>query len=250
MLSKIDESLNLNINLKNFAKMSPMLIYAKQPIYYLIDHYPQKIKTLYLARELDKKEYSRLMKFGFEIKRIPNEAAVKMSKNANHQGFLAEVEEYKLHDYKTFLDKNFIVVLAGLTDIGNIGSIIRSSYALGVDAIVACGVKTLPIEPILRTSTGALFDIPFAIEHNIHDVLNDLKMSGFVSYGADMGGTDIRDVKVPKKRVLVLGSEGEGLSARVSSKLDNIVSIKMFNNFDSLNVGVAGAILMDRMRYE
>lgn len=230
--------------------MSPMLIYAKQPIYYLIDHYPQKIKTLYLARELDKKEYSRLMKFGFEIKRIPNEAAVKMSKNANHQGFLAEVEGYKLHNYKTFLDKNFIVVLAGLTDIGNIGSIIRSAYALGVDAIVACGVKTLPIEPILRTSTGALFDIPFAIEHNIHDVLNDLKMSGFVSYGADMGGIDIRDVKVPKKRVLVLGSEGEGLSARVSSKLDNIVSIKMFNNFDSLNVGVAGAILMDRMRYE
>ncbi len=227
-----------------------MLIYAKQPIYYLINNYPQKIKTLYLAKELDKKEYSRLMKMDFEIKRIPNEAAVKMSKNANHQGFLAEVQDYKLHDYQTFLDKDFVVVLAGLTDVGNIGAIVRSAYALGVDAIIVSGIKHLNIEPLLRTSTGALFDMPLAVENNIHNLLNDFKMSGFISYGADMGGIDITKAKIVKKRVLVLGNEGEGLTSRVSSKLDNIVSIKMAHDFDSLNVSVAGAILMDRMRYE
>jgi 23S rRNA (guanosine2251-2'-O)-methyltransferase len=227
-----------------------MLIYAKQPIYYLINHYPQKIKTLYLAKELDKKEYSRLMKMGFAIKRIPNEAAVKMSKNANHQGFLAEVEDYQLHDFKSFLEKDFVLVLAGLKDVGNLGAIVRSAYALGVDAVVACGIKRLNVEPLLRTSTGALFDMPFAVEQNIHNVLNDLKMSGFTSYGADMGGVDIREAKIEKKRVLVLGNEGEGLTSRVSSKLDTIVSIKMAHDFDSLNVSVAGAILMDRMRYE
>lgn len=225
-----------------------MLIYAKQPIYYIIDKYPQKIKTLYLAKELDKKEYSRLMKIGFEIKRIPANAAQVMCKNQNHQGFLAEVEDYKLHSFKTFLDKDFILVLSGLTDVGNIGAIIRSAYALGVDAVVTCGIKNLNLEPVLRTSTGALFDLPLALEHNVHDVLNDLKTSGYTVYGADMGGVDIRDVKVSQKRVLVLGSEGEGLSSRVVSKLDEVVSIKMSHEFDSLNVSVAGAILMDRMR--
>ena len=225
-----------------------MLIYAKQPIYYVINHYPSKIKTLYLAKELDKKEYSRLMKMNFEIKRIPPEAAQKMSKNSNHQGFLAEVEDYKLHQYNTFFDKEFVLVLSGLTDVGNIGAIVRSAYALGVDAIVVCGVKNLALEPILRTSTGALFDMPLALEHNIYNVLNDLKMSGFVSYGADMGGKDIRDVTIAQKRVLVLGNEGEGLTSRVVSKLDEVVSIKMSHDFDSLNVSVAGAILMDRMR--
>ena len=224
-----------------------MLIYAKQPIYYLINHYPQKIKTLYLARELEKKEYSRLMKMGFEIKRIPNEAAVKMSKNANHQGFLAEVEDYKLHNYQTFLNKEFILVLAGLTDVGNIGALIRSAYALGVDGVIVTGVKHLNIEPILRTSTGALFDMPLAVEQNIHNLLNDFKMSGFVTYGADMGGVDICEVRPAQKRVLVLGNEGEGLTARLSSKLDTIVSIKMAHDFDSLNVSVAGGILMQRM---
>ena len=225
-----------------------MLIYAKQPINYLIKNHPQKIKTLYLAKEIEKKEYSRLMKIGFEVKRIPSDAAGKMCKNASHQGFLAEVEEYKLQNYKDFLNFDFVLVLSGLTDVGNIGAIMRTAYALGCDGVIACGVKKLPLEAIARTSTGALFDMPFAIETNVHNVMNDLKTSGFTTYGADMGGTDIRDVKVKQKRALFLGNEGEGLTGRVVSKLDEIVSIQMSHEFDSLNVSVAGAILMDRMR--
>lgn len=225
-----------------------MLIYAKQPVHYVIDNYPNKIKTLYIAKDLEKKEYSRLMKMGFEVKRIPQEAAQKMCKNANHQGYLAEVDEYELHPFSSFLNKDFILVLSSLTDVGNIGAIVRSAYALGVEGIVVCGLKNLAIEPILRTSTGALFDMPLALEHNIHDVINDLKMSGFCVYGADTGGRDIRDVKVKPRRALILGSEGEGLAPRVLSKLDEVVSISMLHEFDSLNVSVAGAILMDRMR--
>ncbi|MDY0233816.1 MAG: 23S rRNA (guanosine(2251)-2'-O)-methyltransferase RlmB [Sulfurimonas sp.] len=225
-----------------------MLIYAKQPIQYLIQNHPNKIKTLYLAKEVDKKEYARLMKMNFEVKRIPSDAAGVMCKNANHQGILAEVDEYELHPFKSTLDKDFVLVLAGLTDVGNIGAIVRTAYAMGVDAIVACGVKNLKLAPIVRTSTGALFDIPFALEHNILDVMNDLKTSGFSLYGADMGGVDIRDVKLKQKRALILGNEGEGLSSRIISKLDEVISIKMSHKFDSLNVSVAGAILMDRMR--
>jgi len=227
-----------------------MLIFAKQPIYYLIKHHPQKIKTLYLAKEIEGKEYSRLMKYDFEIKRIPNEAAIKMSKNGSHQGFLAEVEDYQPSDFKNFLDYNFVLILSSLSDVGNIGAIIRTAYALGVDAVVVSGIKRLNFENIARTSTGALFDLPLAIEHNIYNLLNEFKMAGFTSYGADMDGVDIRDAKIAQKRVLILGSEGDGLTKRLRSKIDEIVSIKMQREFDSLNVSVAGAILIDRMRYE
>jgi len=225
-----------------------MLIYGKQPIYYIINNYPHKIKTLFLAKELEKKEYSRLMKMGFEIKRIPPNAAQSMCKGGSHQGLLAEVQEIKLVNYKDMFDFNFVLVLSSLTDVGNIGAIIRTAYALGVDAVVACGVRQLPLEAVVRTSTGALFDMPFAIEQNIHTVLNDLKMSGFTTYGADMGGKDIRKVSAKSKKALFLGSEGDGLTSRVSSKLDEIVSIDMAHQFDSLNVSVAGAILIDRLR--
>jgi 23S rRNA (guanosine2251-2'-O)-methyltransferase len=227
-----------------------MLIYAKQPIYYLLQHHPEKVRQLYLAKEIEKKEYARLQKLGIPLKRIPNEAAVKMAKGASHQGFLAEVDEIALASYKDFLKENFVVVLAGVTDVGNIGSLVRSAFALGVDAIVATGVKSLPLEAVARVSTGALFDTPFAIEHNIHNVMNDLKTSGFLLYGADMDGEDVRKMKFEGKRALILGSEGEGISKRIRSKLDTVVSIKMQHAFDSLNVSVAGAILIDRMRDE
>ncbi|MDX9813650.1 MAG: 23S rRNA (guanosine(2251)-2'-O)-methyltransferase RlmB [Sulfurimonadaceae bacterium] len=224
-----------------------MIIYAKQPVYYVLKNHPKKIKKLYLAKELDKKEYNHLLSFGVEVKRIPPNAAGVMCKNGNHQGFLAEVEEFKTQDYREFLNYDFVLLLSSLSDVGNIGSIVRSAYALGVDAIVVSGVKTLPFEAIARTSTGAIFDMPFALERNIHDVLNDFKTSGFRLYGASMDGVDVKKASFAKKKLLVLGSEGEGLTQKVSSKLDELLSIKMRHDFDSLNVGVAAAILIDRM---
>jgi 23S rRNA (guanosine2251-2'-O)-methyltransferase len=126
--------------------------------------------------------------------------------------------------------------------------LVRSAYALGVDALVICGIKEPNMEPIIRTSTGAALDLPLVIVHNIHDVMHELKQSGFTLYGAMMEGSDVRTMSFAPKRALILGSEGEGLSGRVQKGLDHGVAIPMAHDFDSLNVGVAGAILMERMR--
>ncbi|MBD3810046.1 MAG: 23S rRNA (guanosine(2251)-2'-O)-methyltransferase RlmB [Sulfuricurvum sp.] len=225
-----------------------MLIYGKQPVYYAIEHHRDRIKTLYLAKELDKKEYSHLMKMGLEIKRIPEKAAQSMVKGGNHQGFIAEISQVVPYA-SSFLKKcDFVVVLSSITDMGNMGSLIRSAYALGVDALVICGIKEPNLEAVIRTSSGAALDMPLVIVHNIHDVMHELKQSGFKLYGAVMNGTDIRKAGFAPKRALILGNEGEGLSGRVQKNLDEGVSIPMAHNFDSLNVGVAGAILMERMR--
>jgi len=225
-----------------------MLIYGKQPVYYLLEKYPHRIETLYLAKDLEKKEYSRLMRMGVTIKRIPPEAAQKMAKNGNHQGFLADIDGIEVKSLDALRTKPFIVILSGITDVGNIGAIVRSAYALGVDGVVVCGIKHLNLEAIVRSSSGAIFDMPIAIVNNIHDVLNDLKTSGYYIYGAVMDGEDINGANITYKRALVLGNESEGLPNRVVEKLDYPVSIKMAHGFDSLNVSAAGAILMDRMR--
>ncbi len=225
-----------------------MLIYGKQPVYYALERHKDRIKTLYLAKELDKKEYSILMKMGIEIKRIPEKAAQSMVKGGNHQGFIAEISQIVPYA-SPFLKKcDFVVILSSITDMGNIGSLIRSAYALGVDAIVISGIKEPSLEPMIRTSSGAALDMPLVIIHNIHDVLHELKQSGFQIYGAVMDGQDIREATFSSKRALVLGNEGEGLSGRVQKSLDVGISIPMAHDFDSLNVGVAGAILMERMR--
>ena len=225
-----------------------MLIYGKQPVAYAIDHHKDKIKTLFISKDLDQKEFSELHKLGIELKRIPHEAAQKMTKNANHQGFFCEMEEIELSDSSLYANSNFILVLSALSDVGNIGALVRSAYALGVDGIVITGLKNIQLAPIVRTSTGALLDMPIIVHTNIHDVLNELSMAEYSLYAADMDGQDIREATFKGRRALILGAEGEGISPRTLKKIENRVSISMKNNFDSLNVSVAGAILMDRMR--
>ncbi len=225
-----------------------MIIYGKQPVYYLIDKHPQNIKTLFVAKDLDKKEYSRLMRMDFELKRIPVNAAQVMCKSGNHQGFLAEVDELVLHDLKDLVKASFVVVLAGITDMGNMGAIIRSAYALGVDAVIISGIKQFSAENVVRSSAGSAYDMPIVHTHNLYDVMNELKLDGFTLYGASMKGEDIRNIRCEGKRALIMGNEAEGIPARAEKKLDVKVSIKMENEFDSLNVSVASAILMDRMR--
>lgn len=225
-----------------------MLIYGKQPVYYLLARHPEKIRTLYLAKEVEQKEYSRLMRMGFEIKRIPHEAAQKMSRSGNHQGFLAETQAVKAVALRDLAAKDFVIVLCGITDVGNIGAIVRSAYALGADGIVIAGLKSPALEPVVRSSTGALFDLPFNVTTNLYDVMTELKNGGHRLYGAVMEGEDVRDMTFEGQRALLLGSESEGIPARAVRRLDQGVKIAMAHDFDSLNVSVAGAILMDRMR--
>lgn len=225
-----------------------MLIYGKQPVYYALDRHNDKIQTLYLAKEIDKKEYARLNKMGFALKRIPENAAQAMVRGGNHQGFIAEMEPLESYSNVYLKSCEFVVVLSSITDMGNIGSLVRSAYALGVDAMVISGIRDPNLETIVRTSSGAALDLPILIVHNVHDVMNELKQSGFSLYGAVMDGSDVRNTEFGGKRALILGNEGEGLSGRVQKGLDHGVTIRMSHDFDSLNVGVAGAILMERMR--
>ncbi|MBD3793747.1 MAG: RNA methyltransferase, partial [Campylobacterales bacterium] len=165
----------------------------------------------------------------------------------NHQGILVEMNEFAMSDLATMKQQSFIVVLDTLTDAGNIGAIVRTAYALGADGIIATGIKQLNFASVVRTSSGALLDMPFTVIPNILDVLNELKQVDFKVYGAAMEGTPVDQSLFHTKRVLVLGSEGEGISKRAKSKIDKMVSITMQRGFDSLNVSAAAAILIHEM---
>jgi 23S rRNA (guanosine2251-2'-O)-methyltransferase len=91
--------------------------------------------------------------------------------------------------------------------------------------------------------------MPLMITPNILDNFNELGQLGFSIYGASMEGKNVQEITFSPKRVLVLGSEGNGLSGKVTEKVDHMVSIKMKHAFDSLNVSAAAAILIHRMGY-
>jgi len=223
-----------------------MIIYGKQVCLHALEHHSEKIKTVYVAKKniLPKELFH---KFHDTIKFLEEKWAQSMAKGGNHQGLLVEMSDFKEANFSEIKQNNFILILDGLTDVGNIGAIVRSAYALGVDAIIATGVKQLNFAAVARTSSGALLDMPFMITPNVLDNFNELGQLGFEVYGAQMDGVNINEINFATKRILVLGSEGKGLSKKVSSKVNHMVSIEMKHAFDSLNVSAAAAILIHRM---
>ncbi|MBD3788960.1 MAG: 23S rRNA (guanosine(2251)-2'-O)-methyltransferase RlmB [Campylobacterales bacterium] len=225
-----------------------MIIYGKQVCLYALEHHPESVQTVYLAKKglLSKSLFDANKS---KIKFLEEKWAQSMSKGGNHQGILLEIDEIEQSTLSQIKKNDFIVVLDGLTDTGNIGAIIRSAYALGAEAVIAAGVKQLNLSAIARTSSGALLDMPFMIVPNILDLFNELGQVGFILYGASMEGEEVQNATFETKRVLVLGSEGEGLSKKARSKINHTISIKMKHAFDSLNVSAAAAILIHRMSY-
>jgi len=225
-----------------------MIIYGKQVCLHALEHHSEKIKTVYVAKK-GILPNDLFHKYHDNIKFLEEKWAQSMSKGGNHQGLLVEMDEFEQSSLPEIKKNDFIVFLDGLTDVGNIGAIVRSAYALGADAIIAAGVKQLNFAAIARTSSGAMLDMPFMIAPNILDTFNELQQLGFTFYGASMDGENVQDITFDTRRVLVLGSEGKGLSKKVMAKLNHTVSIEMKHSFDSLNVSAAAAILIHRMGY-
>ena len=226
-----------------------MIIYGKQVVLYVLEKHPNLIEEVMFSKELEPKLFRRFTSLDKKIIKLDNKKAQSLAHGGNHQGFFLKLRDFQTCSLKDIKDSSFVVVLDGLTDVGNIGAICRTAYSLGVDAIVASNVRQLNYEGIARTSSGALLDIPFCHHSNILDVANELKQNNFSLIGASMDGINLKDFdNKNEKTALVLGSEGEGISGKMLKKLDQKVSINMSNNFDSLNVSVAGGILIYNLK--
>lgn len=226
-----------------------MIIYGKQVVLYVLERHPNLIEEVMLSKELEPKLFRRFTSLNKKIIKLDNKKAQSLARGGNHQGFFLKLRDFETNSLKEIKESNFVIVLDGLTDVGNIGAICRTAYSLGVDAIIATNVKQLNFEGIARTSSGALLDIPFCHHPNNLDVANELKQNGFSLIGAAMDGKNLKDFNnTNEKTALVLGSEGTGISGKMIKKLDQKVSIEMFNDFDSLNVSVAGGILIYNLK--
>lgn len=223
-----------------------MTIFGKQPILSLLESSPKRIKKIFVQKELDKKLFGLIRSKNIEVTRLDFKKAQAMAKGKNHQGILAEIEPIEFMPLKELKDLGSLVVLCGLNDVGNIGAIIRTTYALGFKGLVVSGIKSVNLEGLVRSSVGAAFYLPIGFEPNTLDLINTLKMDKFYLIGSDMKPSQTLD-KTQKKLALFIGSEESGIPKGVLKKMDTVMSIQMHNNFNSLNASVATAILIDRI---
>ena len=221
-----------------------MIIYGKQLFLHLLNRHPKKFIRIILAKECEKEIFKKIAATGVKIERADAKKAQALARGGNHQGFLAEVEEFSFGDLASVKDDKFVPILYGLTDVGNIGAIMRSAYALGADSVIVVA-NNLNMAGVVRASSGAAYELNVVKASDGLSVLNELKQSGFEIYAASADGTNFKELKLGAKNALVMGNEEEGIPARALKKCDCAVSIKMREGWDSLNVSAAFAILCD-----
>lgn len=224
-----------------------MILYGKQLFLYILENMPQRIVSVYLAKECDKKIFNKIKRLNVPIEKLDFKKAQALAKGGNHQGFFAKILPLEFASFEALKDKNFLVMLYGLTDVGNIGAICRSVYALGGDGLIVANIKQLNLENILRTSSGAALSLPIALMTDGLGCINELRQVGFTVYASDMGGENIKNISIKEKKVLIMGSEGSGIPKKALQRCDKTVSIPMARDFNSLNVSAATAILCDRI---
>lgn len=138
-----------------------------------------------------------------------------------------------------------LVVCVDLRDPGNAGTVLRSAEAAGMGGVVCCdGAVDVYNPKTVRASAGALFHVPIAVGGEPLTVLDEIAERGMTRVGTvAAGGVPYTELDLTRPTALVLGNEAHGLPADVSARVDAHVTIPMAGRSESLNVGMAAAVL-------
>ncbi|MCD4749745.1 MAG: 23S rRNA (guanosine(2251)-2'-O)-methyltransferase RlmB [Thermoanaerobaculales bacterium] len=138
-----------------------------------------------------------------------------------------------------------LLLLDDIDDARNLGAVVRSAVAFGVDAVIVAGPSAPPLAGVAEKAAAGLLDrIPMARTRVAGDALTRLAAEGYWVFGADAAGGNLRKIKVPERWVLCIGSETKGLRAKTRSRVDEWVSIPMQPAAESLNLAVASGVLL------
>lgn len=174
-----------------------------------------------------------------------------------HQGFIAEVTDFKYSELADILayaeTKNeppFILILDGVEDPHNLGSIIRVAECAGVHGIIIPRHRAVSVnETVIKVSAGASAHMRIAKVTNINDAIDELKTHKIWVYAADADGENVYKTDLTGAAAIVIGGEGTGVKRLTKAKCDASVSIPMRGKINSLNASVAcGVVVFERLR--
>ena len=138
-----------------------------------------------------------------------------------------------------------LVLLDDIDDPHNLGAVVRTAAALGIDGLIIAGPSAPPLGgAVAKAAAGLLGRIPVSRVKVAGDALSRLQEYGYWIFGADAAGTALTDVASTQRWVLCLGAEGTGLRAKTRSKVDEFVAIPMADGVESLNLSVSAGILL------
>ncbi len=213
------------------------------------------LHAIYVDKNRKDKRFSRLRRLarerGVKVLDVP-EAKLNELSSASHQGIVALVSEISFLSLDELLgkipkaEKPLIVVLDGVTDVGNVGAILRVVELSGAHGVIL-GERNSPYfgEAMVKASAGALWHVPVARVANIRNALKYLKSKGiWIASAVPRGGESVFSFDFNIPLAVVFGSEEKGIRKSILEESDFKITIPQRGKLDSLNVSVAAGIVL------
>ena len=205
-----------------------------------------------ILSELSRELFAAVKGTNIPVQRVPVEKLNRITRK-NHQGVIAFVSAVEYASVETFVPYLFeegkdplLVLLDGITDVRNFGSIARTCECAGVDAIIipSHGSVTVNADAV-KTSAGALHTLPVCREKNITETIKYLKASGFrIVCATERGKMNYTQSDFNVPTCIVMGAEDTGIPSEHLALCDDWVSIPQYGKIESLNVSVATAVIL------
>ncbi|MFC0217340.1 23S rRNA (guanosine2251-2'-O)-methyltransferase [Pseudochelatococcus lubricantis] len=176
----------------------------------------------------------------------PDEIDRRVGADAVHQGLLLHAESLPALTVEDLARDSFILVLDQITDPHNVGAIVRTACAFGVDAILTTARHSPAATGVLaKSASGGLEHVPFVTVRNLAGALQTLSERGFLCIGLDSEGAEpLADIPVRRPLALVLGAEGKGLRQLTRERCNVLARLDVPGKIKSLNVSNAAAIAL------
>ena len=227
------------------------LIYGKNPVIEAIN--AKKALKVFLVHNFNDQKVINLIRDNkLPVVNISPNEMEKMCDGGVHQGLAAELKPYQTVSLEEIIikankkNKKIIVMLDNINDPHNLGAILRSADVFEAAGIVLPKHNSVSLNAtVAKTSAGAINYVPVAVVNNLNQAIKTLKEEGYWVVSTDGSATiDYSSIKYDFPVVVVIGSEGKGVSPLVLKKSDYVVKIPQFGHVNSLNASVAAGILL------
>lgn len=223
-----------------------MKIEGKNPVLEALRSDTVTVNTLICEKGRADNVTALARKNGVKIQYVDKCTLDKLSVGGKHQGYIADVTEFSYCEPQDILaanDNHFVVVLDGINDPHNFGSIIRVCECAGVDGIIIGKNRQVAVnETVERCSAGAVSHMKIARVTNINSAIKQLQQAGCWVFACDMDGQAITQTNLCGSIALVIGGEGNGVSKLTKENCDGVVSLALRGKVNSLNASVACGI--------
>lgn len=227
------------------------LIYGRNSVITALEI--NKVKRVYVSYSFkDERILSLLNKKNIKLTRVDNNELTKLVNCNNNQGVVAEVDDYKYYELTDLINEGkkvnnpIIIMLDEIEDPHNLGAILRIADAYNALGVIIKKNSQAPLNATVdKVSTGAINYVKVAQVSNLNNAIKKLKEEGYWIFSSDGNGTTSYtsvDYKLPV--VLIIGSEGRGVSRLVKENSDYIISIPMYGHVNSLNASNALSVIL------